>query len=63
MNITKMMASIGENIETIDITTEDPVSIVETTGFPKPAVETVEPIRVALAELFICSCATTSNYG
>lgn len=34
------------------MTIEVPVSIVETTGFPKPAVETVEPKRVALAELF-----------
>ena len=47
-----MIANIGKNIETIDITMENPVSIEETTGFPNPAVETVEPNRVTLAELF-----------
>ena len=55
MNITKMMANIGKKIETIDITIEVPVSIVETIGFPKPAVETVEPNLVALAVLFIAA--------
>jgi len=53
MNITKMTANIGKKIETIDITIEVPVSIVETTEFPIPAVDTVEPNLVALAELFI----------
>ncbi len=52
MNITKIIARTGKKIETMDITTEVPVSSVETKGFPKPAVETVEPNRVALAELF-----------
>lgn len=40
------------NMETIDITIEVPVSIVETIGLPIPAVETVEPNRVTLEELF-----------
>ena len=52
MNITKMIANIGKKMETIDITIEVPVSIVETTGFAIPAVETVEPNLVALVELF-----------
>ena len=55
MNITKMIASIGIKIDTIDMTIEVPVSIVETIGFPIPAVETVEPNLVALAELFMAA--------
>ena len=51
MNITNIMASTGKKIETMDITTDVNVSSVEIKGFPKPAVETVEPSRVALAEL------------
>ena len=47
-----MIANIGKNIEIMDITMDVPVSIVDTIGFPKPAVETVEPNLVALAELF-----------
>ena len=53
MIITKIMAKTGINMDTIDITTEVPVSIVDTTGFATPAVETVDPKRVALAELLI----------
>ena len=52
MKNTKNIANIGKNIETIAITIDVKVSIVDTTGFAKPAVETVEPNRVALAELF-----------
>src|SRR5690554_3069792 len=52
MKRTKIIANIGKNIDTIDIIIDVPVSMVETIGFPKPAVETVEPNRVALAELF-----------
>ena len=52
MNITKIIASTGKKIETMDITTEVTVSSVVTKGFPKPAVETVDPNLVALAELF-----------
>lgn len=52
MNNTRMIANMGKNIDTMDITIDVPVSIVDTTGFPKPAVETVEPNRVALAVLF-----------
>ena len=52
MNPTKIIANIGKKIETIAIMTDVPVSIVETNGFPKPAVETVDPNLVALAELF-----------
>ena len=51
MKITKINATKGRKIETIDITIAVPVSIVETIEFPKPAVETVDPKRVALAEL------------
>lgn len=52
MNSTKIIANIGKNMETIDIIIDVPVSIVDTTGFPMPAVETVDPNLVALAELF-----------
>lgn len=52
MKKTKMMANMGKKIEIMDIKIELPVSMVDTTGFPKPAVDTVEPNRVALAELF-----------
>ena len=55
MNITKIIATIGKKIETMDMTIEVPVSNVDTKGFPKPAVETVEPNRVALAELFMAA--------
>lgn len=51
MNTTKIIAKMGKKIEIIDITIEVPVSIVDTIGFPKPAVDTVDPKRVALAEL------------
>lgn len=54
-----MIANIGKNIETIAITIEVPVSIVETIGFPIPAVDTVEPNLVALAELFIAVAVPT----
>lgn len=47
-----MIANMGIKIEIMDITIEVPVSMVETTGFPIPAVDTVEPNRVTLAELF-----------
>ncbi len=50
-----MIANIGKKTETTDIIIAVPVSIVETIGFPIPAVETVEPNRVALAELFIAA--------
>ncbi len=40
-------------IATIAITREVPVSSVVTTGLAKPDVDTVEPKRVTLAELFI----------
>ncbi len=52
MRKTKIIANMGKKIEIRDIKIEVPVSIVETTEFPKPAVDTVEPNRVALAELF-----------
>ena len=52
MNTTKIIANIGKKTATIDKITDVPVSIVETNGFPNPAVETVDPNLVALAELF-----------
>ena len=52
MNITKIIATIGKKIETIDMMMAVPVSIVETKGLPIPAVDIVEPSRVTLAELF-----------
>ncbi len=52
MKITKIIANIGKKIETMDMIIEVPVSTVETKGLPIPAVDTVEPKRVTLAELF-----------
>ena len=52
MNKTKIIARTGEKIETMDITAEVLVSSVVKNGLPKPAVETVDPNRVVLAELF-----------
>ncbi len=42
MMITKIIAKIGMKIEIIVITTEVPVSIVDTIGFAKPPVVVVE---------------------
>ena len=47
MIITKIKASAGIKIENADITTEVPVSIVETTGFAIPPVVVVEANLVA----------------
>ena len=44
---TKIKPTIGKKTETIDITTAVPVSTVETTGFPIPAVVAVDANRVA----------------
>lgn len=51
--ITNIIAKIGRNIETIDITKDVPVSIVETMGLPTPPVVTVDANRVALDVLEI----------
>ena len=45
---TKITASIGMKIETTDITTEVPVSIVDTMGFANPPVAAVEANRAVL---------------
>src|SRR5690606_28397128 len=50
--ITKIIATIGRKIEAKDITTAPPVSTVETTGFPSPAVLTEEVNRVPALALF-----------
>lgn len=52
-NITNTKAIIGRKIEKTDITIDVPVSIVDTSGFPKPAVDTEEVIRDAPAALLI----------
>ena len=44
---TKIIATIGRKIEIIDKKTEVPVSMVETTGFPIPAVVDVDANLVA----------------
>ena len=46
---------IYKKIEKIDITKDVPVSTVDTTGLPKPAVVVVDANRVAPAELFIAA--------
>lgn len=43
---TKTIAIIGTKIESVDMITEVPVSIVETTGFAMPPVVAVEAKRV-----------------
>ncbi len=50
--ITKIIATMGRKMEAIDITTAPPVSTVETTGFPSPAVLTEEVNRVPALALF-----------
>lgn len=55
MNITNITANTGRNMEIMDITTDVPVSTVEITGLPIPAVDTVEPNLVAPAELFMAA--------
>ncbi len=45
---TKIKATSGKKIDTIAITIEVPVSIVETRGLPSPAVESDDVNRVAL---------------
>lgn len=42
---------MGRKMETIDNTSDVPVSTVETIGLPIPAVDTVEAKRVVLEEL------------
>lgn len=44
---------MGKNIEKIEMINEAPVSTVETRGFAKPAVDTVEVTRDAPAALLI----------
>lgn len=44
--ITKIIATKGIKMEANDITTAPPVSTVETTGFPRPAVLTEDVNRV-----------------
>jgi hypothetical protein len=46
--ITRTIANTGKNIDTIDMTAAVPVSMVETTGFAKPPVVTVDAKRVVL---------------
>jgi len=48
IKITKTAPTIGRKIETIDIITEVPVSIIETTGFATPPVVNVEVSLVVL---------------
>ena len=43
---TKIIATIGKNIETTDIVTAVPVSTVDTIGLAKPPVEAVDAKRV-----------------
>lgn len=47
--ITKIIAKTGMKIESIDMTIDIPVSIVETTGFAIPPVVAVDAKRVVLA--------------
>src|SRR5690606_10941815 len=51
--ITKIIATKGIKIEANDITTAAPVSTVETTGFPRPAVLTEDVKRVPAEALLI----------
>ncbi len=44
---TKIKPAIGKKIETIEVTIAVPVSMVETIGFPNPAVVVVDASRVA----------------
>lgn len=53
--ITRINPIIGTNTDKIDITTDVPVSTVDTTGLAKPAVDTVEVNRVAPAVLFMAA--------
>lgn len=53
MNITNIIAKMGINIDMIAIIIDVVVSTVDTTGLAIPAVDTVEPIRVALADPLI----------
>ncbi len=52
-NITKTKATIGKKIAKMEMMNEEPVSMVDTTGFPNPAVEIVDVNRDAPAALFI----------
>lgn len=55
MNPTINKPRMGRKIETIDITTEVPVSMVDTMGLPIPAVDTEDVNLVAPAELFMAA--------
>lgn len=50
---TNMMAKIGKNIEKMDIAMDEPVSIVDITGFAIPPVVAVEAKRDVLVEPLI----------
>lgn len=52
---TKMMATIGKKIENTDIAIEEPVSIVEITGFAIPPVVAVDAKRDVLVDPFIAA--------
>ena len=47
MTMTKIKAITGIKIDNTDMTTEVPVSMVETTGFARPPVDAVDANRVA----------------